>query len=632
MRLVSNLHRALGAAAALATLAVGVQAQTIGCTTGGTGGAIPASGTGGGTFPGTLPTSPSNFTLNVASLPPGATVVTEVRLNGLTHTWSNDVQFVLTDPSGGQHNLFCRFSTVTGTGFSCDFNGNYVIVPPCTGGLTAPAACSGTAILAPGTYSQHFGSVGFAWPSGTNGINNTVLDSIAAATGTWTLTAYDWVGGDTGALTSFDVCFGTPVAPTAPAGPPALGTPADLATVTNPVTLTWTAVSCAATYDVDLDGVVTTGIAGTSFAAPVLAQGVHTWSVRAVNASGTTAYATSRSFTVPAPPPASTCVAGGGGGLVPATGTGGTGAVWPGTFPASPFSNTYNVTLPAGATQIVKVDLVFSTQHTWIGDLLVVLTDPSGGMHNLLHRVGSTGNAVGFACDLNGAYSLYETAGQAWPTVCPATTDIPAGDYNQSVGAWPSGTNGVFNTPLSAIPVANGNWTLTVYDWAGGDSGALGSWQLCFDSGPAGPIAYCTAGTSTNGCVPSISASAQPSVTLATAPIITVSGVESLKSGLIFYGTDNTGYTPAAWGTGTSFLCVKGPTQRMPPQNSGGTAGPTCDGTLTQDWNAFQIANPGSLGNPFAVGNPIYLQGWYRDPAAPKATNLSNAVQLNCIP
>ncbi|MCY3000458.1 MAG: proprotein convertase P-domain-containing protein [Planctomycetota bacterium] len=190
-----------------AVLAVTSQAsaQSIGCTTGGLGGIIPTSGTGGGgVYPTTLPANAFSSTLNVASIPPGATAVTEVKLFGLTHTWSADVQFVLTTPSGVSHNLW---NTVGG---ACDLGGDYVVVAPQFPALPFPT-CTATTI-APGTYEQNFNS----WPSGTNNIFNTSLSAITPATGNWTLTAYDWAGGDIGALTSWDICFGTPPPPPPP--------------------------------------------------------------------------------------------------------------------------------------------------------------------------------------------------------------------------------------------------------------------------------------------------------------------------------------------------------------------------------------------------------------------------------
>jgi hypothetical protein len=99
---------------------------------------------------------------------------------------------------------------------------------------------------------------------------------------------------------------------------------------------------------------------------------------------------------------------------------------------------------------------------------------------------------------------------------------------------------------------------------------------------------YCTAGTTTNGCVATISADNNPSVSLANTCNISVANVEGQKSGLIFYSI--TGQNAAPWNA-TSFLCVKSPTQRTGTQTSGGTVN-LCDGTLVLDWNAFQSANP----------------------------------------
>jgi hypothetical protein len=143
------------------------------------------------------------------------------------------------------------------------------------------------------------------------------------------------------------------------------------------------------------------------------------------------------------------------------------------------------------------------------------------------------------------------------------------------------------------------------------------------------PTSYCTAGTSTNGCVPSISANVQPNTANTAGCVVTTSGVEGQKQGIVFYGVDNTGFTPAPWGVGsTSFRCVNPPTTRIGlPLNSGGTAG-QCDGSYVINWDAFQAANPTALGNPWALGDKIFVQSWFRDPLAVKTSNLSNAVEL----
>jgi hypothetical protein len=146
------------------------------------------------------------------------------------------------------------------------------------------------------------------------------------------------------------------------------------------------------------------------------------------------------------------------------------------------------------------------------------------------------------------------------------------------------------------------------------------------------PTAYCTAGTSSNGCVPSISANANPSLTFAHACNLSIANMEGQKTGIVFYGVNQTGFTPHPWATGSnSYLCVKSPTQRTGVHNTGGTLN-QCDGALVFDWNAYQLANPSALGNPFVVGQKIYAQGWYRDPLAAKTTNLSNALEMTCVP
>jgi hypothetical protein len=148
--------------------------------------------------------------------------------------------------------------------------------------------------------------------------------------------------------------------------------------------------------------------------------------------------------------------------------------------------------------------------------------------------------------------------------------------------------------------------------------------------GGGGPVVYCTAGTSSNGCVPAIGGNGSPSVSAVSGFVISVANVEGQKQGLLFYGISGRNNTP--WGVGgTSFLCVKAPTQRMGVQSSGGTSG-ACDGGLSQDWLAFVAATPGALGVPFSSGQQVNAQGWYRDPPAVKTTNLSDGLEFTTVP
>lgn len=191
------------------------------------------------------------------------------------------------------------------------------------------------------------------------------------------------------------------------------------------------------------------------------------------------------------------------------------------------------------------------------------------------------------------------------------------------------GNGAIFNIAISA----NGQFTafdgyatnLVVSDTNNNDD------VFVHDAGTPAAFVYCTAGTTTHGCVPSIAAYGTPSASASSGFTITVSAVEGMKQGIIFYGINQTGFTPHAWGAGSSYLCVKSPTQRTHTQSSGGTFN-QCDGVLALDWNAYIAANPGALGAPFSPGSSVYAQGWFRDPAAAKTTNLSNALGFVVTP
>jgi hypothetical protein len=146
----------------------------------------------------------------------------------------------------------------------------------------------------------------------------------------------------------------------------------------------------------------------------------------------------------------------------------------------------------------------------------------------------------------------------------------------------------------------------------------------------ANVTSYCTAGTSTNGCAADLSASGTTSISASSGFVLTCASVEGQKTGLLFYGLS--GSTASPWApSSTSYLCVKSPTQRTSAQSSGGTAN-TCNGVLAIDFAAWIAVNPGAIGTPFVAGDTLFSQVWYRDPPAPKTTNLSNALAFTMTP
>jgi len=141
---------------------------------------------------------------------------------------------------------------------------------------------------------------------------------------------------------------------------------------------------------------------------------------------------------------------------------------------------------------------------------------------------------------------------------------------------------------------------------------------------------YCTAGTTSHGCVPLISATGAASATANSGFTITVTNVEGQRMGLCFYGINGQAASP--WSSAsTSLLCVKAPLQRMSILNSGGTAG-QCDGALDDDWNAYRTGHLTALGQPFGGGETVWAQGWFRDPPGVKTTKLSNGLVFAVAP
>ena len=127
-----------------------------------------------------------------------------------------------------------------------------------------------------------------------------------------------------------------------------------------------------------------------------------------------------------------------------------------------------------------------------------------------------------------------------------------------------------------------------------------------------------------------MSAAGNPSVGASSGFLLAASGVEGQRQGLLFYGLF--GPKAAAWAPGnTSTLCVRSPLQRTVVASSGGAAG-TCTGALTLDFQSYLAAHPTALGQPFQPGTIVNMQAWFRDPAAPGTTNLSNALQFKTCP
>jgi hypothetical protein len=138
---------------------------------------------------------------------------------------------------------------------------------------------------------------------------------------------------------------------------------------------------------------------------------------------------------------------------------------------------------------------------------------------------------------------------------------------------------------------------------------------------------YCTAGTSASGCNALLSATGTSSATTPTGFVLTAASVEGSKDGIFFFGTN--GRQANSWGNGTSYQCVIPPIQRGGLLMGSGTNG-VCDGTFSQDLNAYWCPTcPKPNHNP-GVGAVVQAQLWYRDPqnTSNQTTSLSDAIEV----
>lgn len=132
---------------------------------------------------------------------------------------------------------------------------------------------------------------------------------------------------------------------------------------------------------------------------------------------------------------------------------------------------TVDVHAPIGE---VWVDLDIT--HTWVGDLVVTLTGPNGQVVDLINRPGVPASTFGNSSDLGGIYTFRDGSApipeSGTPTVVPMGTYGPA---PESANSFASAYNGSDKF---------GDWTLTISDNAGGDTGVLNGWTLYINKIP----------------------------------------------------------------------------------------------------------------------------------------------------
>jgi hypothetical protein len=169
---------------------------------------------------------------------------------------------------------------------------------------------------------------------------------------------------------------------------------------------------------------------------------------------------------------------------------------------------------------------------------------------------------------------------------------------------------------------------LVFTDWAGNVRVTRPVRVTLSGGGCTPPTVYCTAKTTSNGCIPTIGSSGTPSASDGAGFFITGTNVINNKFGLFFYS--HAGQQAVAFQGGT--LCVKLPIKRTAVKNSGGNSPPNdCSGHFSIDFNAYIALGT----DPALISGAIFDgQFWFRDPgfAAPNNTGLTDGIHVTLCP
>ena len=470
--------------------------------------------------PGTTsgPALPYPSAITVSGLPATGVTVRSVTINGVTHSFPNDIDMLLQSPTGTNVVLM---SDVGGT--SAITGNNYTLYDTAAASLTTGTNPSGNykptnsgatdTWVAPGP-----GSVTQATP---------LLSSISGnPNGNWGLYIVDDAGGDIGSITSWSITFNIPTARWTPATglftDPAATTPYVAGTFLNTVyasptttttyTVTNTLGTCSApngTVTVTVNPRPTISVTPNNQCGPVTltatgTSNTYSWSPAAglsattgatvtatptvntvytvtgtITATGCTNTAT---VTVNARPPAPvvtpTAVTICSGAITQLTAASGNGTATgtSGTLTlAIPDNNAAGVNhvipvnaVPAGAT-ITGVSVNFNITHTFDGDLRINLKAPNGNVLNLVNRRGGSGdNFTNTTISSAGVTAIASGTAPFTGTYLPdAASAVGPTAFVSNVTTFPS----LYNIP-------NGDWTLAINDNAGADIGTLTSWSI----------------------------------------------------------------------------------------------------------------------------------------------------------
>lgn len=145
---------------------------------------------------------------------------------------------------------------------------------------------------------------------------------------------------------------------------------------------------------------------------------------------------------------------------------------------------SFNVAGLTGLPTDVRVG--FSGDHTWVGELDVILLAPNGWSKTIFTNTGGPSQNDGFgdSSDLGGPYNFYDTAPNNWWEAADrvgVTDPIPAGEYRTSES---DGISALL-TPTFESVNPNGRWRLIFTDCGSRGTGSITSANLTITAGGA---------------------------------------------------------------------------------------------------------------------------------------------------
>lgn len=145
--------------------------------------------------------------------------------------------------------------------------------------------------------------------------------------------------------------------------------------------------------------------------------------------------------------------------------------------PGAPFNSSV-MTFDGDAISNVWLDL--NITHSWVGDLIITLSNGSSTADIAVRTGQTTPLGAGDSSNLLGVYTFQDGGADFWAAAIAAGTTIPTGTYSASTaGGGLVSLAGVFGGQSGA-----GTWTLSITDNFNFDTGSVAGWTLYVETIP----------------------------------------------------------------------------------------------------------------------------------------------------